>query len=360
MHTESTRKETHMFIGIREILYAKGRFALICSVIGLMTFMVVMLSALTNGLQAQSISAIERLPGSTLVMQETAAGQQPSLAQSTLDQDAISTVHADDPSAAELGITNARLSFGERSSVAALFGADDPLMPRPDSGRLPSGGGVMLGADQANELGAHVGDMVTVGSQALRVESISDTGYYAHSPVVFTTVDTWRQIAHSTGVTALVTDKAVTDKAVSAPGTTALPMSKSVDAIPGYTSEHGSLLAMQAMLLAISALVVGAFFAVWTIQRLPELAVVRAMGADRGFLLRDGLGQAVLVLIVGESIGAAAGLALAWLVSGVVPVAVTVAGIALPIVAMTVLGTVGAVLAVRRVTVVDPLVALAR
>lgn len=344
-----------MFIGIREIRYAKGRFALISSVIGLMTFMVVMLSALTNGLQAQSVSAIERLPGAHLVLQAPAAGQEPSLAQSTLDDATVAAARSDDPTVAALGISNARLSVGERSAVSAVFGADRPLQPALDTGALPGDGGVVISADQADELAVGVGDSVTVGTSTLRVDGIADTGFYAHSPVAFTTVDTWHRIAHTTGATALVTDDAVT-----AAGTTALPMSASAKAVPGYSSEHGSLLAMQAMLLAISALVVGAFFAVWTIQRLPELAAVRAMGADRGFLLRDAVGQAVLVLLVGESLGAAAGLGLALLVSGVVPVAISVGAIAVPIAAMTVLGTAGALLAVRRVTVVDPLVALAR
>ena len=127
-----------MFIGIREIRYAKGRFALISSVIGLMTFMVVMLSALTNGLQAQSVSAIERLPGAHLVLQAPAAGQEPSLAQNTLDDATVAAARSDDPTVAALGISNARLSVGERSAVSAVFGADRPLQPALDTGALPA------------------------------------------------------------------------------------------------------------------------------------------------------------------------------------------------------------------------------
>jgi putative ABC transport system permease protein len=49
---------------------------------------------------------------------------------------------------------------------------------------------------------------------------------------------------------------------------------------------------------------VGSFFTVWTMQRAHDLAVVRAIGGTRGYLLRDALGQAALVLLVGAGLGA--------------------------------------------------------
>ncbi len=62
---------------------------------------------------------------------------------------------------------------------------------------------------------------------------------------------------------------------------------------------------MQVFLLAISALVVGAFFTVWTIQRAGDVAVLRALGASTRYLLRDAIGQAGVVLGVGVGVGTA-------------------------------------------------------
>lgn len=338
-----------MFIGVRDMLYARGRFMLIVSVIALMTFMVVVLSALTGGLKDQSVSAIERLPGSTLVLQQPAEGQEASLSQSTIDG-------AVPDGFSRLGISTTRLSAGDKSATASVFGADAPLMPAATDGAQPAPGEVLLSADTADDLGVSIGDTVTAGSLTLRVNGIGASGSYAHTPVVYTDVDTWRQLSHSTGVTALVSSH----DTAAVHGTTAVPMSKADKAVPGYGSEHKSLLGMQVMLLAISALVIGAFFAVWTVQRLRDLAIVRAIGASPGYLLRDGIGQAFLVLVLGAGIGAGAGIGVASALSGVVPIALTVTGITLPLAAMAVLGTVGAALAVRKVSTVDPLVAMTR
>ncbi len=61
---------------------------------------------------------------------------------------------------------------------------------------------------------------------------------------------------------------------------------------------------MQTMLMIVSALVVGAFFTVWTIQRGQDLAVLKAVGASTRYLLQDALGQSSIVLVLGSGLGA--------------------------------------------------------
>ncbi|GAA4818974.1 FtsX-like permease family protein [Tomitella cavernea] len=345
-----------MFIGIRDILFARGRFTLISAVIALMSFMVVALSALTNGLQGQSISAVERLPGQSVVLQAPAQGQSPSLSESTLDTDAVSQVRATDTQTARLGVATTRLGHDGTSAALSVFGADPALMPHADEGAQPGDGEILLSQSQAEELGVTVGDTVTAGADTLRVSGLGDAGSFAHTPVGYTTIATWKTLSHDQGTSAVV----VFGQAPAVDGTTVLAMSSITDAVPGYGSEHGSLLAMQLMLLAISALVVGAFFTVWTQQRRGDLAVVRAMGADRSYLLRDGLGQAVVVLVAGQAVGVTAGVLLALAASGTVPIVVTAAGVLVPVLGMTGLGLLGALLAVLSVTKVDPLVAMQR
>jgi hypothetical protein len=85
---------------------------------------------------------------------------------------------------------------------------------------------------------------------------------------------------------------------------------------PGYSAETSTLTLIQVFLYAISALVVGAFSTVWTIHRRHELAVLRAIGASRAYLLRDGLAQALLILLAGCAIGVLTGVGVGALVSG--------------------------------------------
>ena len=62
---------------------------------------------------------------------------------------------------------------------------------------------------------------------------------------------------------------------------------------------------MRGFLFAISALVIGAFFTVWTIQRSGDVAVLKALGASTATLLKDALGQAVVLLAAGTALGTA-------------------------------------------------------
>jgi putative ABC transport system permease protein len=95
-------------------------------------------------------------------------------------------------------------------------------------------------------------------------------------------------------------DLAAGDRAA---GTRTLSLGGSLAALPSYQAENGSLQLMRGFLFAISALVVGAFFTVWTIQRSADIAVLKALGASTPYLLRDALGQALLMLTAGTLLG---------------------------------------------------------
>jgi putative ABC transport system permease protein len=118
---------------------------------------------------------------------------------------------------------------------------------------------------------------------------------------------------------------------------------------------------MQAFLYGISALVVIAFITVWTVQRTRDVAVLRALGASRGYLVRDSLVQATLVVGIGVLIGAVVGGLMGWLVATqvtAVPFLFSLTAVAVPALGVLLLGIVGSLLAVRRVAKVDPMIAL--
>ena len=118
------------------------------------------------------------------------------------------------------------------------------------------------------------------------------------------------------------------------------------------------MLAIDAGTTGVTALVVLAFLSVWTIQRTRDIAVLRALGGSRGYVLRDSLGQASILLGTGCLLGGALGTAAALAARQAVPVLVLPATTLAPTVGVLVVGLLGSVLAVRRVTAVDPLLAL--
>jgi len=142
------------------------------------------------------------------------------------------------------------------------------------------------------------------------------------------------------------------------PGTVSSGVIGSLTAIGAFRSEIGSLLMMVGMLFGISALVIGAFFTVWTIQRKGDIAILKALGASNRVLVRDALGQALFVLVSGVLTGFAATAALGALAGQALPFMFSPLTTLLPATVMIVLGLAGAAFALRTVTTAAPLSAL--
>ncbi|PFG27268.1 FtsX-like permease family protein [Corynebacterium renale] len=328
-----------MYLALRDIRRAKGRFSLITAVIALMTFLLVMLSGLTNGLSSQNTSAVENLDPDAYILSEADDGV--TFTQSRIDneQRAAWSQHAD--KVVPLGITQTRLETADSTSSIALFG-------------LPDIEGLVL----PDEVNAQVGDTVTVGGQDLKVADTTDTYYYSHTPTAYVGLDTWKKLAHSDEPTALMAwgvESEMLGEDGPVAGTQALKVKDSFDALPAYSSERGSLVAMQVLLYGISALIIVAFLSVWTLQRIRDIAVLRALGASTGYVLKDAVSQAAIVVIAGVLVGGLAGTGLGLLAANVLPFELSVV---IPMVGVGILGIAGSVIATRKVASVDPELAL--
>ena len=111
-------------------------------------------------------------------------------------------------------------------------------------------------------------------------------------------------------------------------------------------------------LLAISSLIVGAFFTVWTVQRTAEIGLLKALGASSTYVVIDAVGQMAIVLVVSTFFGAAGAVVLGQFVRGSVPFRLEASPILASVGLLIALGIAGCLVAVRRITSVDPIVAL--
>ncbi|MDG9728083.1 ABC transporter permease [Streptomyces sp. DH41] len=358
-----------MFVALRDLTFAKGRFALMGSVVVLITLLVGLLSGLTAGLARENISAVTSLPADRIAFAAPSDGQDLSYANSTVTEDQwrqwakAPGVHRAEP----LGITTTRATADDRSTGVSVFGVEPGSHLAPGGDRVDDRT-VLMPPAAAGELGVREGDTVTLAGRRLTVAATDRDDSFSHTPVVWTSLRTWQAVpppAPGTGTaaatvialdTASGADTAATDRTA---GTETVTKDESLSAIGSYTSENGSLQLMRGFLFAISALVIGAFFTVWTIQRGGDIAVLKALGATTAALLRDALGQAVVLLAGGTLVGTAAAAAIGAAVSGsAVPFVLTPATVLVPAAVMVLLGGLGAGLAVRRITSVDPLTAL--
>ncbi|MEV5988604.1 ABC transporter permease [Streptomyces sp. NPDC052051] len=358
-----------MFVAWRDLRFAKGRFALMGTVIVLITLLVGLLSGLTAGLGQQNISAITGLSADKIAFQAPSGGQDVSYSNSTVTEKQWQqwSKAPGVTSAEPLGITTTKATAGDRSIGVSAFGVRPGSRLAPDGNKIDSES-VVLSTTAAEELGIKAGDTFTLAGQHLTVAAVRGHASFSHTPVVWTGLDVWRKTAPPTsggsGPTATVialntTSGADTEAADRAVGTKTVSKDDSLSAIGSYTSENGSLQLMRGFLFVISALVIGAFFTVWTIQRSGDIAVLKALGASTADLLKDALGQAVILLAGGTLIGTGIAAGLGALVSGgTVPFLLTPATVLLPAAVMILLGALGAALSIRRITSVDPLTAL--
>lgn len=368
-----------MFLGIRDIVFAKGRFALIASVVGLLTLLLVMLTGLTGGLGKQNTAGIESF-GADRVVFGAAGSATPEVSFTSSEiTDAAQQqwAHASGvDSATAVGISQTKLETSHSSVSAAVFGVpSDSDILRTSVGTVTAGNetlsdhSVVLGQSIAEDAGVNPGDHVSIGGQEFTVSGIAKDTFYSHQPVIWMNTASWQELSHVNSSSAKIVGTVL---AVSAPSlsndqfnaiassshTQAVSTKESFNGLPAYSSERGSLQSMQGFLYGISALVTISFLTVWTIQRTRDLAVLRALGASTGYLLRDALMQAAIILLAGAVIGAVAGWALGALASGAVPFQLDVLTIAGPAAGIWLIGLAGSLIATARISKIDPMIAL--
>jgi ABC-type lipoprotein export system ATPase subunit len=226
-----------MFLAWRELKSARCRCSLMGGVVALIAVLVVLLSGLSSGLVNDGVSGLQRIP-----------------------------------------------------ATAFAF-----------AGGTKTANGIVV-SKTLLDAGVRIGDVITVdrlGTALTVIGATADQHTFGHVDVAYVPLPLWQTLHASAGPHDVVragADQEATAVALlaadgrainlAAAGTTSMTLTASFAASPGFTAETSTLMLIQAFLYAISALVVGAFFTVWTIQRTGELvAVVGPSGAGKSSLL---------------------------------------------------------------------------
>ncbi|RMI32739.1 ABC transporter permease [Nocardia stercoris] len=368
-----------MFLARRELWFARSRFGLMGGVVALIAVLIVMLCGLSSGLVQDGVSGLKAMPVDAFAF---AAGTKTESAftRSTVELRQVDSWRArpDVAEAEPFGNTlvNAHTDHGTPVDLA-LFGVRPGsfLAPQPADGTaLDAPDGIVVSSTAAGH-GIRLGDTVTVDrlGTTLRVVGITgDQRTFGHVDVAYVPLPRWQEI-HAGLAPGERAEPEIYQQASAialrgrggidlgagdlAADTSTMTREASFAASPGYSAEMSTMSLIKVFLYAISALVVGAFFMVWTVQRGHELAVLRAMGIPTGYLLRDAVAQAAAILVGATALGVAAAVGGAHFISGM-PFALEPAAVATGAVLLVVMGLLGAVLTTLGITRVDPLTAL--
>ncbi len=381
-----------MFLAVRSLSFQRGRFALVGLVISLLALLTVMLSGLATGLVNDGVSGLKGLPVSAFAF-ESGIQTDNAFSRSVVDKGQRDTwagqTGIDQAELFGVSIVNTTSDTGEDIDLT-LFGVepDSFLLPKLGDGeQVGSVDGVVLSRTAADD-GVKVGDTLTLDrvGTTLRVVGFTDKqDTFGHVDVGYLPLATWQYIASGTSAAGAPTDASVAAGAIDtasaialrtadggslesagvdvavadeAAHTTTLSLTKAFGASPGYTAETATISLIQVFLYVITALVIGAFFTVWTVQRQHELAVLRAVGTPTGFLLRDGIAQAGFLLTAFTAVGVVVGLGFAAIMPAEAPFAIEAVPVVSAGLAMIILGLIGASLAVLRIARIEPATAL--
>lgn len=392
-----------MFIAVRDLWFAKGRFALMGAVVCLLALLMVLLTGLSTGLVDDNIGGVRALPANHISFGPEAGVKWNN---STVDQtqwDAFAKVPGvrasaplgnklfngqayGDPTAAqragdEIVAAGKPATKGIAVDVS-LFGVQPGsfIAPTPTEGAAlgSSPNGVII-SNALVKKGVKIGDTIVldrVGTE-LSVIGVTDKANYGHVAIVYAPLRVWQEATYGPpgGPTAAAplpesvyrlatviasdvtsgTELAATDQQLALK---TVSKNESFNGSPGYAEETGTLTMIKCFLYLIGAVLVGAFFTVWTIQRKGEIALVKALGATNGYVLKDAMGQAAIVLVVATAVGVLLGRLFGFAIPNGAPFSFDPLAVGLAGMFVILLGLAGAALSTRRITKVDPLIAL--
>ncbi|MGY6500581.1 MAG: FtsX-like permease family protein [Acidimicrobiales bacterium] len=361
-----------MRLALREIRRARFRFGLLSGAVGLLVFLILFQQTLLGTLLGYFTGALENQSGEVIVYNDEARRN---LAGSIITPDQLEAVSQVDgvAEAGPLGQGTFTVTAGGEETDADIWGYQLGGPGEPTTlveGRLPDGPGEAVGSDIDAGEGFDIGDEVTVagGEVTITVVGLASDVRFSVTPVLFVAYETWEDAtlainpdAPSVPPSAVLVIPADDVDAVAladritgdVDGVEALERSAAVDAQPGVEAVSQSFSLILLLAFVVVTLVIGFFFLIITVQKLPSLGLLKALGYSTPALVWSLLVQVLLVSVGGIIVGGLT-LAGAGAASGSsFPIEADPALIATTGAAVLVLAVLASVGAVRRVAKVE-------
>ncbi|MFI5040332.1 MAG: ABC transporter permease [Acidimicrobiales bacterium] len=371
-----------MKLALAEMRRNRGRFAAIIAALVLIVFLVLVLNALADGLYYGATGAIRSSGADLYVFSKDGRRQ---LARSTIPASEAAKVAAV-PGVAEVGEVGTLQGTGHGPTGTldlALIGYTPGKPGGPShatSGRLPRPDEPLAAAADVSlkDKSIRIGDEITFSgsSQPLTIVGFTSDSRYELQPTLWTTIDTWRTVRNEArpefqgkqdDIQALAvklskgaspTQTAAAIDAALGGGTETVSRATAVLSLPGVKQQRSTFNQIIYTTFIVAAIVIALFFALITLEKRTQLAILKAIGASSRYLASGILVQSVLICLVGLGIGILLSRVLALLLPSSVPVTFRAATAVTIAVATIVTGALGAAFSFRRVTRIDPASAL--
>lgn len=377
------------YLGFKELWRNRGRFLLFSLVIALIAILVLFTAGLGEGLASANKEYLEKLDAQWLVFQADAGF---STVESRIDYHKVQRIRrvAGVADAGAIAFSSAKVvPVNASEPLDVSFIGVEPRRPGAPSAvvgeNLRSNQAKVILIDQrvADETHAKVGDILTLkvtqGTEDelydLRVAGITDGQQYFFRPSIFAALPVWDRVRPKTDPAISSSRPAVNVIAIRAQNQAtvdALPAAISAvvddvqttdiktayESAPGYSEQQTTLNTIKAFTFLIGALVIGGFFQIQTLQKVPQIGMLKAVGTPDTVVAAAAIMQIVFVTVFGVLLGALVTLGLTIGMPSGVPILFTGTSILIAVVSLLVIGPIGGLVSIRLALKVEPLSAL--
>ena len=320
------------FLAGKEIWRNRGRFLLFSLVIALITLLVLFIAALGEGLGNGNREYIANIDGELVIFRENSDFN---ITASRLDQTTARAVRrvAGVADAGAISTSTTAIVLPEEVLKVSLLGVeqDRPGFPTITEGVTFSGGLAREAIVDSNVLSRSdikIGDEITVRSTQgtedefydLKVVGTTDGQSYFFQPSIFVSPQTWERIrpksaAEFSNVNPNINIVAVkledpaqlesvkADLAETVSNIEVADIPTTINNIPGYSAQQGTVQTQGFFTLLIGVLVIGGFFQIQILQKVPQIGVLKAIGSSNGVVGWAAVIQIIVVTTMGVAIG---------------------------------------------------------
>jgi putative ABC transport system permease protein len=320
------------YLALKEVFRNRGRFFLVSLVIALITLLVLFIAALGEGLANGNRQYVAGLDAQLIVFREKSDYIIPS---SRLETNTARSIRRVD------GIADAGPIYTSSTEIVSLARplkvsllaaeADRPGMPTVVTGRDFRGGGVretVIDRNVALRSGINVGDEIEIRSTqgtedaffTLKVVGLVAGQSYSFQPTIFVPPATWETIRPQSeadlnsdtpypNILAVKLTDPSQAEAVRArllaivPNVEVTDIPTTIANIPGYSAQQGTVQTQGFFTLLIGVLVIGGFFQIQILQKVPQIGVLKAIGSSNGVVGWAAVIQILVVTAIGVAIG---------------------------------------------------------
>lgn len=320
------------YLALKEVVRNLGRFLLVSLVIALITLLVLFIAALGEGLANGNRQYIANLDAQLIVFLEKSDFIIPS---SRLETNTLRAVRRVDgvADAGPIYTSNTEIISLEEPLKVSMLAAEPgrPGMPALIDGRdfrSSTAREAVIDRNVALRSGIEIGDEIQIRSTqgvedqffTLTVVGMVDGQSYAFQPTIFVPVSTWETIrpqseadlnsntAYPSIIAVRLSDPAqidvVRDRLLALVSNIEVAdIDTTINNVPGYSAQQGTVQTQGFFTLLIGVLVIGGFFQIQILQKVPQIGVLKAIGSSNGVVGWASVIQIIVVTAIGVAIG---------------------------------------------------------